>query len=60
MRVYTSGLVWEAAWRRDPVLPSLDDYVSLWMRAIGMAPSTAMIEVVGGFSVPDRDFEVHQ
>jgi hypothetical protein len=57
MRVYTSGLVWEAAWRRNPRLPCLDDYVSLWMRAIGVAPSTAMIEVVGGFSVPDRDLE---
>lgn len=55
MRLYTSGLVWEASWRRDPVLPSLDDYVTMWMRAIGMAPSTAMIEIVGGFEVADSD-----
>ncbi|MFJ1748049.1 hypothetical protein ACIOJD_17640 [Streptomyces sp. NPDC088116] len=53
MRVYTSGLVWEASWRRNAELPSLDDYITLWMRAIGMAPSTAMIEVVGGFSVAE-------
>jgi hypothetical protein len=57
MRVYTSGLVWEASWRSSPELPTLDDYITLWMRAIGMAPSTAMIEIVGGFSVPDRDME---
>ncbi|MEU3183349.1 hypothetical protein ABZ707_03920 [Streptomyces sp. NPDC006923] len=57
MRVYTSGLVWEASWRRDPKLPSLDDYVTLWMRAIGMSPFTALIEVAGGFSVPDEDLE---
>ncbi|MET9514590.1 terpene synthase family protein [Streptomyces sp. NPDC002994] len=57
MRVYTSGLVWEASWRRSPQLPSLDDYVTLWMRAIGMAPSTAMIEIVAGYSVPDNDLE---
>ncbi|MFC9428261.1 hypothetical protein [Streptomyces sp. NPDC056987] len=57
MRVYTSGLVWEASWRSDARLPSLDDYVTLWMRAIGMAPSTAMIEIVGGFSVPDEDLQ---
>ncbi|MFF3749155.1 hypothetical protein ACFYYH_01630 [Streptomyces sp. NPDC002018] len=57
MRVYTSGLVWEASWRRSPGLPSLDDYVTLWMRAIGMAPSTAMIEVVGGFSLADEDLQ---
>ncbi|MER8072217.1 hypothetical protein ABTZ59_28385 [Streptomyces sp. NPDC094034] len=57
MRVYTSGLVWEASWRRNRELPSLDDYVTLWMRAIGMAPSTAMIEVVGGFSVADEDMQ---
>ncbi|AXG81309.1 terpene synthase family protein [Streptomyces paludis] len=57
MRVYTSGLVWEASWRGRPDLPSLDDYVALWMRSIGMAPSTAMIEIVGGFSVPDRDLQ---
>ncbi|MEV7423524.1 MULTISPECIES: terpene synthase family protein [unclassified Streptomyces] len=55
MRVYTSGLVWEASWRGRSELPSLDDYVTLWMRAIGMAPSTAMIEIVGGFSVTDED-----
>ncbi|WP_446041473.1 terpene synthase family protein [Streptomyces sp. SID1121] len=57
MRVYTSGVVWEASWRRSPELPTLDDYITLWMRSIGMAPSTAMIEIVGGFSVPDRDME---
>ncbi|WP_274564180.1 terpene synthase family protein [Streptomyces spiramyceticus] len=57
MRVYTSGLVLEAAWRRSPGLPSLNDYVTLWMRAIGMAPSTAMIEIVAGYSVPDNDLE---
>lgn len=57
LRVYTSGLVWEASWRSSPGLPTLDDYVTLWMRAIGMAPSTAMIEIVGGFSVPDEDME---
>ncbi|MET9485003.1 hypothetical protein [Streptomyces sp. NPDC006638] len=57
MRVYTSGVVWEASWRRNPELPTLDDYITLWMRSIGMAPSTAMIEIVGGFSVPDRDME---
>ncbi|MFF2066564.1 hypothetical protein ACFVWZ_32965 [Streptomyces sp. NPDC058200] len=55
MRVYTSGLVWEASWRRNPALPSLDDYVTLWMRSIGMAPCIALIEVVGGFSVADED-----
>ncbi|MFE3825314.1 hypothetical protein [Streptomyces sp. NPDC059092] len=57
MRVYTSGLVWEASWRSDARLPSVDDYVMLWMRAIGMAPSTAMIEIVGGFSVSDEDLQ---
>ncbi|MGW2257580.1 terpene synthase family protein [Streptomyces sp. NPDC001780] len=57
MRIYTSGLVWEASWRRNPRLPSVDDYVTLWMRAIGMAPSTAMIEVVGGFSVAEKDMQ---
>ncbi|MFJ2554656.1 MULTISPECIES: hypothetical protein [unclassified Streptomyces] len=57
MRVYTSGLVWEASWRSDARLPSIDDYVTLWMRAIGMAPSTAMIEIVGGFSVSDEDLQ---
>ncbi|MFI6638191.1 terpene synthase family protein [Streptomyces sp. NPDC050504] len=57
MRVYTSGLVWEASCRRSPGLPSLDDYVTLWMRAIGMAPSTAMIEVMAGYEVPDHDME---
>ncbi|MEV0041819.1 hypothetical protein [Streptomyces sp. NPDC050804] len=57
MRVYTSGLVWEASWRRNSRLPSLDDYITLWMRAIGMAPSTAMIEIVGGFSVADEDMQ---
>ncbi|MFD3515549.1 hypothetical protein [Streptomyces sp. NPDC058657] len=57
MRVYTSGLVWEAQCRRSPGLPSLDDYVTLWMRAIGMAPSTAMMEIVAGYSVPDEDLE---
>ncbi|MGR8007123.1 terpene synthase family protein [Streptomyces hypolithicus] len=57
MRVYTSGLVWEASWRRSPDLPSLNDYVTLWMRAIGMAPCTAMIEIVAGYSVPDNDLE---
>ncbi|RDG30146.1 terpene synthase family protein [Streptomyces corynorhini] len=57
MRVYTSGLVWEASWRGRTELPSLDDYVTLWMRAIGMAPSTAMIEIVGGFSVADEDLQ---
>ncbi|MFI5805133.1 hypothetical protein [Streptomyces sp. NPDC051561] len=57
MRVYTSGLVWEAHCRRAPGLPALDDYVSLWMRAIGMAPSTAMMEIVAGYSVPDEDME---
>ncbi|MFJ1647016.1 hypothetical protein [Streptomyces sp. NPDC088258] len=57
MRVYTSGLVWEASWRRRSELPSLDDYVTLWMRAIGMAPSTAMIEIVGGFTVADEDLQ---
>ncbi|WP_330172702.1 terpene synthase family protein [Streptomyces sp. NBC_01498] len=55
LRVYTSGLVWEASWRRSAGLPSLDDYVTLWMRAIGMAPSTAMIEIVGGFTVRDEE-----
>ncbi|MGW7416608.1 terpene synthase family protein [Streptomyces sp. NPDC054863] len=57
MRVYTSGLVWEAECRRSPGQPSLDDYVTLWMRAIGMAPSTAMMEIVAGYSVPDEDME---
>ncbi|WP_433544756.1 terpene synthase family protein [Streptomyces sp. CA-294286] len=57
MRVYTSGLVWEASCRRDPGLPSLNDYVTLWMQAIGMAPSTAMMEIVAGYSVPDEDLE---
>ncbi|MFJ7995952.1 hypothetical protein ACIQ7D_02050 [Streptomyces sp. NPDC096310] len=57
MRVYTSGLAWEASWRLDARLPSVDDYVTLWMRAIGMAPSTAMIEIVGGFSVSDEDLQ---
>ncbi|MFJ4918888.1 hypothetical protein [Streptomyces sp. NPDC088725] len=57
MRVYTSGLVWEASWRNRPGLPSLDDYVSLWMRAIGVAPFTAMIEIIGGFSVSDGQLE---
>ncbi|MCX4553854.1 hypothetical protein OG204_31860 [Streptomyces sp. NBC_01387] len=57
MRVYTSGLVWEATWRSSSGLPSLDDYVTLWMRAIGMAPSTAMIEIVGGFSLTDEELE---
>ncbi|MDX6329513.1 MAG: hypothetical protein QOI83_1896 [Streptomycetaceae bacterium] len=57
MRTYLSGLVWEAACRRDPVLPSLNDYVTMWMRAIGMAPSTTMIDIVGGFQVSDHDLE---
>jgi hypothetical protein len=57
MRVYTSGLVWEAECRRSPGQPSLNDYVTLWMRAIGMAPSTAMMEIVAGYSVPDEDLE---
>lgn len=57
MRVYTSGLVWEASCRRGLGQPSLNDYVTLWMRAIGMAPSTAMMEIVAGYSVPDEDLE---
>ncbi|WP_328379375.1 hypothetical protein OG372_31325 [Streptomyces sp. NBC_01020] len=57
MRVYTSGLVWEASWRSSPGLPSLDDYVTLWMRAIGMAPSTAMIEIAGGLTLADEELD---
>lgn len=57
MRLYMSGLVWEAACRRDCSLPSLDDYIPMWMRAIGMAPSTALIGIVAGHGPSDADLD---
>ncbi|MBV9025393.1 MAG: terpene synthase [Streptomycetaceae bacterium] len=57
MRTYAYGLVWEAEYRQASSLPSLNDYIAMWMRAIGMAPSTALIDVTAGYEVPDRDLE---
>lgn len=57
MRTYLTALPWEAELRRAPGLPSTSDYVTMWMRAIGMAPSTALMEAVGGYVVPDGDLE---
>ncbi|MBT2387278.1 hypothetical protein [Streptomyces sp. ISL-11] len=57
MRTYLSGLVWEAACRRDRALPSLNDYAAMWMRAIGMAPSTALMDIAGGYEVSDGDLD---
>ncbi|MCQ4082890.1 hypothetical protein NGB36_20360 [Streptomyces sp. RB6PN25] len=57
MRTYAHGLVWEAEYRTASGLPALNDYVAMWMRAIGMAPSTALIDVMAGYEVPDRDLE---
>ncbi|MEV6669313.1 hypothetical protein [Streptomyces sp. NPDC051162] len=57
MRTYLSGLVWEAACRRDRALPSLSDYAAMWMRAIGMAPSTALMDVAGGYDLNDHDLD---
>ncbi|MBB4893773.1 hypothetical protein FHS39_002804 [Streptomyces olivoverticillatus] len=57
MRIYMSGLVWEAACRRDRSLPSLNDYAAMWMRAIGMAPSTALMDIAGGYELQDEDLD---
>ncbi|RLU80438.1 hypothetical protein CTZ27_35010 [Streptomyces griseocarneus] len=57
MRTYLSGLVWEAACRRDRALPSLNDYSAMWMRAIGMAPSTALMDIAGGYELHDHDLD---
>ncbi|MEV4432642.1 terpene synthase family protein [Streptomyces sp. NPDC049555] len=57
MRIYLSGLVWEAACRRDRVLPTLNDYAAMWMRAIGMAPSTALMDIAGGYDLPDQELD---
>ncbi|GAA0465555.1 hypothetical protein ABZ951_13850 [Streptomyces sp. NPDC046215] len=57
MRVYLSSLVWEAACRRDRALPSVNDYTAMWMRAIGMAPSTALMDIAGGYELHDRDLD---
>ncbi|MBB5122549.1 hypothetical protein GO002_25985 [Streptomyces eurocidicus] len=57
MRTYMSGLVWEAACRRDRALPSVNDYAAMWMRAIGMAPSTALMDIAGGYELRDQDLD---
>ncbi len=57
MRTYLTGLVWEAACRRDRALPSVNDYAAMWMRAIGMAPSTALMDIAGGYELDDRDLD---
>lgn len=57
MRLYLTGLVWEAVHREARTLPGLDDYVTLWMHSVGAAPLTAMVEIVMGSEVPERELE---
>ncbi|OEV11050.1 terpene synthase family protein [Streptomyces nanshensis] len=57
MRTYLTSLPWEAECRRGATLPCLADYLAMWMRAIGMAPSTALLPAVGGYVVPDDDLD---
>ncbi|WP_405806740.1 hypothetical protein [Streptomyces sp. NBC_01187] len=57
MDTYLSAVVREAALRQQNQLPSLADYVPMWMGAIGMAPSTALIPIVSGHEVPEDELD---
>ncbi|MGW8378119.1 hypothetical protein [Streptomyces sp. ODS28] len=57
MERYLTSLVTEAEQRRAPGLPSLEEYVPMWMGAIGMAPSTALIPITAGYEVSPEDLE---
>lgn len=57
MRTYLSAVVAETGFRRAERLPTLEEYVPMWMGAIGMAPSTALIPVVAGIRVPDSELD---
>lgn len=57
MERYLSAVVAETGFRRAERLPTLEEYVPMWMGAIGMAPSTALIPVVAGNAVPDCELD---
>ncbi|MDJ1131918.1 terpene synthase family protein [Streptomyces iconiensis] len=57
MERYLSAVVAETAFRRSERLPSLEEYLPVWMGAIGMAPSTALIPVVAGIEVSDGELD---
>ncbi|MFI7246005.1 terpene synthase family protein [Streptomyces qinglanensis] len=52
MRTYLSALPAETAFRRSEGLPVLQEYLPVWMGAIGMAPATALLPVALGRPVP--------
>ncbi|MUN38086.1 terpene synthase family protein [Actinomadura litoris] len=55
MRAFFFGVTWEAVHRHGRELPRLNEYVAMWMRAIGMSPVLALIDTVGGYEVPSSE-----
>ncbi|WP_242908499.1 terpene synthase family protein [Actinomadura terrae] len=55
MRAFFFGVTWEAVYRHRDKLPGLNEYVAMWMRAIGMSPVLALVDTVGGYEVASSD-----
>lgn len=57
MRAYLSYQVWEAAYRANHTIPSLDDYLTTRISNGGMPVCSMSLDIASGFVVPAADME---
>ncbi|MFD4600975.1 cytochrome P450 [Streptomyces sp. NPDC058464] len=53
---YFDGLLWEAANRAEGRIPSLDDYVAMWLKQSGVYPCVVFTDIACGYEVPAADW----
>ncbi|GAA4552202.1 terpene synthase family protein [Amycolatopsis samaneae] len=56
-REFFSGLVWESTYRASGALPGVNEYVTMWLRAVGMIPLMTMLDAVRGYELPPAELE---
>ncbi|WP_089104982.1 terpene synthase family protein [Streptomyces hyaluromycini] len=53
---YFDGLLWEAVNRAEGRIPSLDDYVAMWLKQSGVYPCIVFTDIACGYEVPAADW----
>ncbi len=49
---YFTGLLWEAVNRAEDRVPSLNDYVAMWLKQSGVYPCIVFTDIACGYEVP--------
>lgn len=55
LRKYLFGLIWEATNRKASRIPTLNDYVAMWLNVTATAPSLMFIDISSHYEVPAAD-----